>query len=170
MAFADEVTGRGGDRLDEVLARCYRHLGDREHSVAELRERLARAKFDDELIEQALAAVAEQGYLDDVRYARLLVQDRRAIDGWGSERIRSRLRAAGIERDLIDEALAGIDHAAEMEAALAVLARRCPGALEDDRDRQRAFGILIRLGYESELAYDVVREARRAAADAHATR
>jgi len=160
-----ELTATGREEgFDEVLARCYRHLGDREHSVAELRARLRRARFADGLIEQALALVAEQGYLDDARYTRLLVADRRAIDGWGRERIRARLQDAGIDRELIDQALAGIDHDDEMAAALAVLARRCSGPLHEDRDRQRAFAILVRLGYESELAYDAVRQARRAAA------
>ena len=57
--------------------------------------RLVRARLEPEVIEAALAIVTEQGYLDDARYARLLVEDRRSVDGWGAERIRARLQAAG---------------------------------------------------------------------------
>ena len=152
----------GADELDDALARCYRHLGSREHSVAELRGRLERAKIGTAAIAAALAIVGEQGYLDDARYARLLAEDRRNIDGWGAERIRARLQSAGIERELIDAVLAGHDHASELAAASALLERRCPRPLRDDRDRQRAFAILIRAGYESEVAYDAVRAASRA--------
>jgi regulatory protein len=148
-----------GDQLEEALARCYRHLGQREHSTAELRRRLQRARLPAEAVEQALATVTEQGYLDDARYTRLLVEDRRRIDGWGSERIRARLEAAGVARELIEAALADTDGSGELVAATALLERRCPGPYGDDRERQRAFGILVRMGYDSDVAYDAIRAA-----------
>ena len=146
-------------RLDDALARCYRHLGRREHSAAELRRRLERARLPVAVIDEAIAIVTEQGYLDDARYARLTAEDRRAIDGWGVERIRDRLEAAGVERDVIDEALSRFDSASERAAAEALLRRRCTLPLADNRQRQRAFGILIQRGFDSDLAYEVVRSA-----------
>jgi regulatory protein len=145
------------DPLEEALSRCYRHLGERDHSTAELRRRLLRARLPQDAVERALEAVIEQGYLDDARYTRLLVEDRRRIDGWGSQRIRARLEAAGIARELIDEALADADGACELVAATALLERRCPGPYRDDRERQRAFGVLIRMGYDLDVAYDAIR-------------
>jgi len=145
------------DPLGTAIACCYRHLGEREHTAAQLRRRLLRARVDPDVTEQALEAVREQGYLDDSRYARLLVEDRRRIDGWGAERIREALESAGVERDVIDEALAGTAHASELEAATTLLRRRLRMAPRDDRERARAFGVLIRAGYESEVAYDAIR-------------
>ncbi len=97
------------DELDDALARSYRYLGSRDHSVAELRARLERAKVGAAAIDAAIAVVAEQGYLDDARYARLLAEDRRNLDGWGVDRIRARLQTAGIEPELIEQTLAGHD-------------------------------------------------------------
>jgi len=153
------------EELDDALARCYRHLGEREHSAAELRRRLERARLGGEAIDAAIATVTQQGHLDDARYARLLAEDRRNIDGWGVERIRARLQAAGIERELIDSVLAGHDAPSELVAAGALLRRRCRGRLRDDRERQRAFAILIRAGYDSDIAYDAVRAASGARDD-----
>jgi regulatory protein len=161
----DVAGARSAQELDDALARCYRHLGDREHSVAELRRRLERAKLDPGAVDAALAIVTEQGYLDDARYARLLAEDRRRIDGWGAERIRARLQLAGIDRELIDEVLAGHDTASELAGAATLLERRCGGRLRDDRERQRAFAILIRAGYDSEVAYDAIRAASAARGD-----
>lgn len=160
--------GEGEQPLERALARCYRNLGEREHSAAELRRRLVRAGIEPDVVEQALAIVAEQGYLDDARYARLLVEDRRRLDGWGAERIRERLQRAGIERDLIDQALSDSGHASELAAAIALLQRRWPRPPSDDRERQRAFGQLIRMGYESEIAYDALRAHERGARDEEA--
>jgi len=153
-----QASGRDEDPLERALASCYRQLGRREHSAAELRARLERRGFEPAVIEQALAIVSEQGYLDDARYARLLAEDRRRLDGWGAARIRARLHAAGVKRELIDDTLADRDGAGELAAAVALLARRCPGPYEGDRERQRAFGVLARLGYDAEVAYAAVRE------------
>jgi regulatory protein len=152
-----DAAERRAHELDEALGRCYRHLGRREHSVAELRARLQRSGLGPAVIDEALAIVIEQGYLNDARYARLLAEDRRNIDGWGAQRIRARLEAAGIDAELIDDTLAGADHPSELAAAAAVLERRGPASLTNDRERQRAFAILMRLGFDSEVAYDAIR-------------
>ena len=153
------------EALTDALARCYAHLARREHSVAELRARLARAGIDGETIEQAIAIVGEQGYLDDARYARLLAEDRRTLDGWGTERIRSRLERAGLDADLIEATLAPFDVASEREAACALLRRRFAAAPRTDRERQHAFSLLIRQGFDSDVAYDAIREHERRLAD-----
>jgi regulatory protein len=166
-----DLAGTGGaQELDDALARCYRTLGGRDHSVAELREKLKRTILGDGAIEAAIAILSEQGYLDDARYARLMAEDRRKLDGWGAERIRERLVAAGIDRELIDAALAGHDHASELAAAVQVLERRCAGSLGEDRERARAFAILIRAGYDSEVAYDAIRAAAASRAQASPAR
>lgn len=154
---AQDAAERDARELEDALGRCSRHLGEREHSVAELRRRLERAGVTSAVIVQALTIVTEQGYVNDERYARLLAEDRRNLDGWGVERIRARLEAAGIERELIETTLAGWDHASELAAAAAVLRRRSPQPATNDRERQRAFGMLIRLGFDSEVAYDAIR-------------
>ena len=131
----------------------------------------------------------EFGYLDDVRYARVFTQDKRALEAWGNERIARSLRERGVERELIEAALAeteGLDGPAgrdegglgigasdgfsdasgagsEFERAVALLSQRFPSGPGVQRDRERAFGVLARKGYESETAADAVREwARRA--------
>jgi regulatory protein len=161
--YADEP-----DALTDALARCYSHLARREHSAAELRERLARARVGEEAAEQAIAVVLEQGYLSDERYARLLAEDRRNIDGWGVARIRDRMERAGLDRDLIDSTLAPFDAASECRAAVELLRRRFPAPPENVRERQRAFALLVRHGYEYEVAYDAIRRHAGEAADATA--
>ena len=157
--LAPDAPRAPADPLDAALARCGRHLGRRDHSVAELRARLERDGLAAAVIDDAVALLCAQGYLDDRRYARQLVEDRRTIDGWGRERIRARLEAAGIDAELIEEALAGVDPAEELAAATELVRRRCSPPLASDRERQRAFTLLVRQGFDCDLAYDAVRAA-----------
>jgi regulatory protein len=44
----------------------------------------------------------------------------------------------------------------ELDRALGLLRRRFPDPPQDRRDRNRALGMLLRKGYESELALDAL--------------
>jgi regulatory protein len=153
-----------GARLQHALDAAYRFLARRERTVLEVRRHLESKRMEPATIEEAVAELERQGHLDDVRYAYHFAEDRRTLDGWGAERIERRLRAAGIDATLVAAAVAQRDGEDELEAALAILRRRYSHPPADDRDRERALGVLVRKGYELELAYDAVRAFERDAA------
>jgi regulatory protein len=150
------------ERLQLALGAAYRYLNPRERTQAEMRAHLQRAGIDDRDVERAITALVEEGHLDDARYARLFVQDKRELDEWGSERIRRVLLGRGVDRELIEEALAehdgvsGHDSAGELARALLLLRRRFPAPARDRRERDRALGFLLRKGYETELALEAI--------------
>ena len=156
--------GTEEERLQHALDVAYRYLGHRDRTVAEVRQRLEAENVQPAVLEEAVGELERQGYLDDARYARRFAEDRRTIDAWGAERIERRLLAAGVDPALITAALDERDAGEELEAALAVLRRRFPRAPADDRGRERALGVLVRKGYDLELAYDAVRAFERDAA------
>ena len=137
---------------------AFRFVARRDRTVAEVRRHLERKAVTGDVIDAAIAELAEQGYLDDARYAQRFAEDRVTIDGWGSERIERRLAELGVEREHISAALRGRDVGTELDAALALLQRRWREPPATDRDRERALGFLVRKGYDLELAYDAVRE------------
>ena len=210
MSDEAETDGAGTGRGFGV---AYAFLNRRERTVAEVRARLERAEIPAEEIDAVVAELLEFGYLDDARYARVFTQDKRTLDAWGNERIARALRERGVDRDLIQAALAedadgdgaggslglggadvglsgadvglsgtelglsgtelglsgadvelggGAGLRSELARAVALLGQRFPAGPADSRDRERAFGVLARKGYESETAADAVREwARR---------
>jgi regulatory protein len=152
------------ERLQHALDLAYRFLGHRDRTVAEVRERLSAEGIDPAIVDDAVDELHHLGYLDDARYAQRFAEDRRTIDAWGAERIERRLLALGVDPALIAAALDERGAGEELEAALAVLRRRFAQAPADDRARDRALGLLVRKGYELELAYDAVRAFERDAA------
>ncbi|MGI9099160.1 MAG: regulatory protein RecX [Solirubrobacteraceae bacterium] len=152
-------------RLAHALELAYRHLHRRDRTEAQLRRHLASRGVQAPAIDDAVRALARQGYLDDARYARVFAEDRRALDGWGPERIERALLAAGVDGELVAGAVGLRDAGDELDAAVALLRRRYPEIPATDRERERALGLLVRKGYDLELAYDAVRELERAAVD-----
>ena len=131
-------------------------LSVRDRSVVELRTYLERKRVEPDLIDAVVRELERTGVLDDARYAERFTEDRRSLQGWGPERIEQELVRRGIPADLIAPALSQRSRADELEAARTLLAERF-AALEDDRTRNRAWQLLVRRGYDSELAYDAVR-------------
>ena len=144
-------------RLQHAREVAWTALNRRDHTVAEVARVLARKRVEPAVIDAVVGELCEQGYLDDGRFAQRFAEDRRRLDGWGAERIEQRLRALGVDAELIATAVSTQDHEDELEAALAVLSRRFPEPPATPRDCERALGVLIRKGYELELAHDAIR-------------
>lgn len=157
-----------GAATARALELAYRYLNRRERTVQELRRHLIARDLDDSAVDAAVAELSEAGYLDDARYARMFAEDKRRLEQWGRGRIRSALRARGIEREVVEAALIedegegcagspGDDgRGDEFSRAVALLEQRFPVPPRERRDRQRALGVLLRRGYEPELAMDVL--------------
>jgi len=153
-AALDEEAG-----LERALAIAYRYLNARERTQAEMRGHLLRKGIDPHDVERSIHALGDQGHLDDARFARLFVQDRRELDEWGADRIRQALLARGVDRDVVDDALAEHEQnsdGGELDRALAVLRRRFPSPRGDRRERERALGVLLRKGFDTDLALQAI--------------
>jgi len=131
--------------------------------VAELRTWLERKRVGPEAIEHTVSELTAAGFLDDVRFAQRFTEDKRVIERWGSERIERELHRRGVAPGLVEEALVGQDRDDELRAAVGLLAERLPPPI-GERERDRAWRLLVRRGYEPELAYEAVRERGRQAA------
>jgi regulatory protein len=151
-------------RLQRATEMAFRYLSRRDRTVHEMRGHLADKRVEPEEIEQVVAELQAQGYLDDARYARAFAEDRRALDGWGPDRIARRLAQAGVGHDDVAAALAARGPEQELEAAVELLRTKLRVPPEDDRGRDRALGLLVRRGYELEMAYDAIRAFGRDAA------
>ena len=144
-------------RLQHALDVAFRYLGRRERTTAEVRGHLEAKQVEPATIDEAVAELRRTGYLDDAGYAQRFAEDRRTLDSWGADRIERKLRQVGIAPDLVRAALDARDAAGELDAAVAVIVRRYPEPLADDRTRQKALGVLVRRGYGLELAHQALR-------------
>jgi regulatory protein len=148
---------------ERAIDLAYKAVARRDLTVAELRARLERKHVSPEAIADAVAELEETGFLDDARYARQFASDKRELEQWGNERIARDLRRRGIAPTLIDAAVSTHSRDSELRTAILLLEQRYPTELRDDRERDRAWQMLVRRGYESEIAYDAIRAYERAA-------
>lgn len=135
-------------------------LSHKERTCSELVGWLAERGFAREEITEAVVRLTEARVLDDERFAREFATDKRALRGWGPERIREALALRGLDPDLIEGALAIEGYGEQLERAIGLLERRGE-APADERSRARALEYLARRGFETEVAYEAVRGLER---------
>jgi regulatory protein len=163
-APAGERRGDPAEQLEHARAVAWRALNRRDRTELELRGILAEKRVGPEEANVVIGELLDGGFVDDAGFAQRFADDRRRLDAWGSERIERRLRELGVAAQHIAAAVGEQDHGDELEAALALLRRRVPTVPSTPRERDRALGMLVRKGYDLELAYDALR--RYAGADA----
>ena len=146
---------------ERAIDLAYKALAVRERTVAQLRACLERKRVEPAVIDAAVEELCEAGFLDDADYARRFAEDKRSLDRWGSDRIARDLRRRGVAPDLVEATVAGRQREDELATALVLLGERVTSVPADDRERDRAWRLLVRRGYDAELAYDAVREHTR---------
>jgi regulatory protein len=142
---------------ERAIQLAYQALGRRERTVAELRTVLERKRVEPTAIDSAVQELRETGWLDDARYAQRFAEDKRTLDHWGSERIARDLRRRGVAAEHVEAAVTSQGRADELATALLLLGQRLSTPPQDDRERNRAWRLLLRRGYEAELAYEALR-------------
>ncbi|HEX8172454.1 MAG TPA: RecX family transcriptional regulator [Thermoanaerobaculia bacterium] len=142
-----------------------RILQYRFNSEAELRRKLRRKEFDAEAIDETIARLKRERWLDDARFAGAFVRTR-ALRKIGRRRLLRELQAAGVDDDNAAKAVReNVDEEREREAAQQLCARRARALVRrhgadyiaSDEGREKLIAYLIGRGYELELARAAVR-------------
>ena len=142
----------GEPRLRE---RALRPLARRAPSRAELARKLA-AHGDADEIDAVIERMGELGLQSDTRYAEAFVRGK--AGRFGASRLRSELARRGIDRDLINEAIAGECVESEGDRARAVLRGRFTEPPADAREWARQARFLQTRGFAPDLIRKLLKE------------
>ena len=130
-------------------------LSYRDRSVSEMSKRLAEKGFGEDIIKETIDRLLGYGYLDDERFARdlAIVQIER---GKGKRAAQSALYKAGLDNELINQALQEVygGEGIELEAAIDFLQRK--KLPETPADRQRLLRNLAGRGFSFDIAKEAI--------------
>jgi len=141
----------------QCYAAALRILGYRFNSELELRRKLQRKKFEKAIIDQTIARLRDEKWLDDERFAGAFVRTR-SRKRIGAKRIALELRAAGVDDDVAARAVAeNVDPEQERAQIRAIVTRRA-ASLETPQGRNKLASYLLKQGYDAALIADVVGE------------
>lgn len=154
---------------DRVQQRALMKLNRRAMSRGELSRKLRAEGFSVASTDDALGRLEAAGLIDDEAYGRSLLHALTLGKPAGPRLMAGRLRARGLDPALVDRLIAEVRPDADTQRAEAeALARKRLGSLErhDAATRQRRLmGLLMRRGFDGDIAREVVRAVLAGAGD-----
>ena len=121
---------------------------------------MKRAGFDPGEIEEALEGLTRAGLIDDEQFARQVVEHAAGVKLAGRRVILGSLLSKGVSKATAEEAMAGLGETEDRRAR--DLAERHAGRLQGvdlQIASRRLFALLIRRGFENDVAKAAVRAA-----------
>ncbi len=161
LRAGDELDTPGLEHLREQEARhdaltaALRLLSYRPRSEAELRQRLARRGAAPPVVDETIERLGELGLLNDAAFARSWVESRDRASPRSRRLLAWELRAKGVDRPAVGEAVAAVD---DDDAAYRAGARRARAlaALPHEEFHRRLSGFLLRRGFRYETTRSTV--------------
>ena len=119
-------------------------LDKRDYSRTELLRKLAEKDFDEAEATEAVDRLVELGFVDDARYAPIIVRHY-AAKGYGAQRVRQELQRRGIPKELWDEAMEQMPQ--QDDTVDRLLRSRLKSDAPDRAELKKASDFLLRKGY-----------------------
>lgn len=157
---AQEKTAPRQDPYEAAREIALRQLTAADRSCHELHTRLLDRGVEDAVARAVIDRFVEVGLLDDAQFAQQWVNSRHNGRGLSRRVLERELATKGIEPELAEQALSGVDPDSERHTAEGLVTRKAGGTRQLDHQVRvrRLVGMLARKGYPPDVAYEVVRE------------
>ena len=140
----------------KVLSRLQAQCSRRECCSADIRAKALKAlDGDEEAADRMMAALVEDKFVDDLRYASAFAREKSALSGWGAQKIVYMLSRKGIDRKTALAAMEDVDADAADRKLDAVLAAKYRVLKDDPQRRLKLLRFALGRGY----GYDEVKDA-----------
>ncbi len=129
-----------------------------DRTEAQLREKLLKAEFEPEVVEQAIAYVYSYGYLDDERYVRNYIEYRK--EQKSRRQLEQELRfRKGVSPELIQKVYENLEPSDEKALICRQLEKKHYHPLEsDEKKEQKIIASLLRKGFRMGDILSVIKE------------
>ena len=152
----------GEDEKRRALHAALYYLGRAERSRAQVVRYLEAREYPPGIIEGAMEKIDGYGYVNDARFAGMLLRDRAKVKGKSKRAIRYEMLGKGLDAHTIEDTMAQYDDGDELKNAVRT-ARKYYTRNQDDKAafKRKAGAALARRGYD----WEVIRQALHAVQD-----
>ena len=149
-----------GLNTEKATQYAYRILAARPLSEKEFRLKLKRKGYTGSVVEAVTGRFQELGYLNDATIAGQLARTYAVSKLWGDRRIAISLKAKGLDRELIEAAIAiARQELTERAAVMQLLGKKGKGRItapEDNKEKRRLLQSLMGKGFPPGLIFEVL--------------
>ncbi len=145
--------------IKEAIQKIEHYCAYQERCHEEVEQKLRSMKMDSDEIDQIIAHLINDNFLNEERFACSFARGKHRIKNWGKIRITNELKFRGINQTLINIALKEISE--EYYNIFDTLANRHWESIRETnslKKRKKFCDFMLRKGFESNLVYEKLRE------------
>jgi len=143
------------DARERAIRQAMLFLSYRARSESEIRQNLRKHEFPDEIIEQTLERLRQDGLANDNEFARAWVENRNAFRPRSRRMMAMELKQKGLDEEAVSSAMEEVNDEALAYQAAQKRAARLEG-LEWDEFRRKLSGFLARRGFSYSVIAPIV--------------
>ncbi|MCB0636012.1 MAG: RecX family transcriptional regulator [Lewinella sp.] len=146
---------------EQALQKLQRYCAYQDRCHQEVRFKLLDLGVYGDTLEEIMAELVEERFLDEERFARSFARGKFRMKQWGRVRIRRELKQRDISDYCIRQAMTEIDDAAYDNTLRELLRNRWLHYAQENDDfkrRQKTAAVALRRGFEPELVWAGIRQ------------
>lgn len=149
--------------MEATLKIMQQYCAYQERCHSEVRHKLLELKVRGMELEEIIAALVSEGFLNEERFARAYCSGKFRIKQWGRKKIIQGLKQKQVSDYCIQKGLTEIDEKEYKDTALSVARKKRKELVKEKSEwirNQKVYRYLLQKGYEQDLASEIVESFR----------
>lgn len=145
---------------DQVLDKMAKFCAYQERCVKDVTEKLKTFDISPKDKEEILNYLIDNRFVNNERFAKAFVRGKINQSGWGLNKIRFHLIQKGIDKELVEEALAAFNEETYRQRLVEVLTSKAKTvkAANDFEKKRKLAAYAMQRGFEASLVWEVLKE------------
>ena len=147
--------------IERAKSRAINYISGKLKTKYEVRLKLKENGFAEEVIDEVLDILEKEEYLNDKIYCEIFIEDKKKLNGYGKNKIKSLLIQKGISKNIFEYFLDEFEYDEEFDNALKMGIRKL-NLLSNEEDKfkkkQKIINYLAYRGFGFDVINDVLKE------------
>lgn len=147
--------------IERAKSRAINYISGKLKTKYEVRLKLKENGFAEDVIDKVLDILEKEEYLNDKVYCEIFIEDKKKLNGYGKNKIKSLLIQKGISKNIFEDFLDEFEYDEEFDNALKMGIKKL-NLLSNEEDnfkkRQKIINYLAYRGFGFDVINDVLKE------------
>lgn len=147
--------------IERAKSRAINYISGKLKTKYEVRLKLKEKDFTEDIIDEVIDILEKEEYLNDRLYCEVFIEDKKQLNGYGKNKIKSLLIQKGISKSVFEDFLDEFEYEEEFDNALKMGIKKLNLLSNEDdvfKKKQKLINYLAYRGFSFDVINDVLRE------------
>ena len=147
--------------IERAKSRAINYISGKLKTKYEVKLKLKEKDFTEDIIDEVIDILEKEEYLNDRLYCEVFIEDKKQLNGYGKNKIKSLLIQKGVSKSVFEDFLDEFEYEEEFDNALKMGIKKL-NLLSNEEDvfkkKQKLINYLAYRGFSFDVINDVLRE------------